>query len=370
MRLVHVLAEVPHGSLDPASIFSGNRGLTGSEAAMIYLARYSATAGHEVVLYCPVVADCEHAGVTFLNYRTHYPMLEQCEKADVVISWLTSDHTLRCRKSQLKVHSLQINDWGMNSDRKGDYPNVDVFVCVSEAHRDWLAKAPWVPINFLERSEVIPNGVDCARFNSAPTRTPHKCLYTSSPDRGLHWLLYLWPEVRKTFPDATLNIYYEIQRWIDGMRAMGMEVGQRSRYIGERLNALRDHGVIVHGPQSPDNIALRLLTADLFTYPCDTVSPTEGWSVSTLEAHAAGCFPVLTDCDALGEIYRSSGCSMVERRKGTSWIEAYQDALFQALQNPPTAEQRQICREWAKRYDWAIVGKLFQDMIDRRIKEK
>ena len=39
-------------------------------------------------------------------------------------------------------------------------------------------------------------------------RNLHRVIYTSSYDRGLEHLLKMWPDVKKSVPDAELHIFY------------------------------------------------------------------------------------------------------------------------------------------------------------------
>ena len=36
----------------------------------------------------------------------------------------------------------------------------------------------------------------------------HTLFYGSSPDRGLDMLLYMWPDIKKAYPDAELHVCY------------------------------------------------------------------------------------------------------------------------------------------------------------------
>ena len=370
-KLVHLLSSTAHGTLGPIDILTGNRGVTGSEQALLFLARESARRNHRVVVYLPTEKETIDSGVCYLDYRKEYPRFLEMDTADVVISWLSADHLLRCRPDQLRVHSIQINDWLLNSNRDRHYPHVDVFLCVSQRQSEWLWKAHDAPYE-RDRIEIVPNGVDAARFGREMKRTQRRCLYTSSPDRGLHRLLYLWPEIRLHYPDATLRVYYEGEKWVAACQGLANEVGQRARYIAKRLAALQGHGVILSGAVSPMAVADSLLQSDLFLYPCDPVSPTEGFSVSTMEAHAAGCVPIITDADALGEIYAESGAIIVPRGEGRDWIEQYLDAVLKAMAVSPEeyTERRRACRRFAERYDWSYVADQLHTMIERRLAMK
>ena len=368
MKVVHVLLDTAHGPLTYQDLAAGGRGVTGSEQALLYLARAQAQAGHQVSVYLPTDTPGFQEGLELLDVRTAWPRLRRLDFADVVVAWLSADPLRIAPPTALRVHSLQINDFLLCG--AGYEQFVDVYVCVSETHRAHL----WTEANHPVGSapvEIIPNGVDLGRFGGRAERTPRRCVYLSSPDRGLHWLLALWPEVRFAYPDAELHVFYEVQRWLDQAVLLNSEVGLRARYVVRRTNDLARHGVLFRGPLSPEVLAQDLLQAEVLLYPCDTVRYTEGFGVAVLEACAAGVVPVITDCDALGEVYGESGALLVPRGDGGRWTDTYLEAVLKLLGAPSEIEhRRERVQAFATTYDWRRVAEQWSDMIHRRTEEK
>src|SRR3990167_5364198 len=268
MKIIHVVQAVAHGNISYADIASGGRGVTGSEQAMLYLARAQAKKGHQVIVYLPTERDSFQEGVELLNINAYWPRIRRADNADVVISWLSADALRNISPKALRIYSYQINDHMMNGF--GYEKQVDLFVAVSEAHKKHLLTEPGAPPEG-SRWAVIPNGVDNARFAKVLERVPKRCAYLSSPDRGLHWALAMWPEIRFAHPTAELHIFYEVQKWLDNGRLLNSEIGLRSHYVVNKINALRAHGVILHGAVPPDRLADELLRSDIMIYPCDPI---------------------------------------------------------------------------------------------------
>jgi len=84
-----------------------------------------------------------------------------------------------------------------------------------------------------------------------------------------------------------------------------MEYGYRARYIDLAFKRFADLGVERVGSVSREEIAQEMSEAEVLAYPCDTARFTEGFSVTTMEACAAGAVPVISSVDALGQIYGS-----------------------------------------------------------------
>lgn len=362
MKIVHTLVRAAHSTLRFEHIGAGDRGVTGSEQAMLYLAKDQVARGHHVVCYFPTDQPGFHEGVEVLDATSAWPRFRRMERADVVIAWLSADPLKVAPPSALRIHSLQINDWLMNAP--GYHAHVDQYVFVSQAHKAHLSTAFGFPEDLEQKAVVLPNGVDTSRFHGSVARVPHRCVYLSSPDRGLHWVLAMWPEIRFAYPDAELHVFYEVQSWLHHTRGIISDVGLRARYVERRLQELARHGVILRGPVAPTVLAEELLKADVQLYPCDPVSFTEGFGVAVLEACAAGVVPIITDADAFGEIYGESGAVVVPRRGGAGWTDDFASRAIAELGKEDHADTRERVRLFASGYDWAKVGAQWADAID------
>lgn len=368
MKIVHAVRETSHGSLSYADLTSGGRGATGSEQSMLYTAMYQAQVfGHEVSVYLPTDTPGIMNGVECLDVRSSWPRLKRMDKADVIISWTTADLLRDQPDTKLRLYNPQINDWWTNGY---DYQKwVDSFIFVSEAHRQHLLSQTGNPGKDCQY-DIIPNGTDYLMFSQRGFRVPKRCVYLSSPDRGLHWLLYLWPIIHQAHPDAELHIYYEIQKWIEGAILLTSEVGVRARYVAAKLNSGLP-GVTVHGAVSPRELAAELSACSLMLYPADTVRWTEGFGNAVMDACAAGVFPIITDCDAFGEVYAHSGASVVERGNSREWLDEFMRRVLYYLSNPQEVEaKRQVVQDFASKYDWKEVASKWQEIIERRTIEK
>ncbi len=358
-----------HGNLSFRELVTGNRGVTGSEQALLYLAQALGEAGHEVLCYVPTGAVSKTGNVTLRDSQTSWPRFEEADDADIAISWLSASFLRDVGPEKLRINSVQINDWRLSTP---DYQNtVDAFVYVSKAHQAHLRTQ--IGYHYQEeKAEIIPNGVDLARFEGIQEeRIPHRCVYLSSPDRGLHWLLNIWPEIHLSYPDAELHVYYEVDKWINMVRSAPTEAGLRALYVEAKRSILANHGVVFHGAMPPSKLAHELLKADLLLYPCDTMGFTEGFGVAVLEAAAAGCLPVITDRDAFQEIYGQSGAVIVPQNGDRRWIKTYLDHVLHIMNRPLERQERRAqVQEFARQYDWKIVAKQWMDMLERRLAMK
>jgi hypothetical protein len=87
---------------------------------------------------------------------------------------------------------------------------------------EWHAKQiksifPQFNVNYINY------GVESRHFNGN-VKTKNSFIYSSFPNRGLIVLLKMWPKIVKRFPDATLNIYCDLeQEWVNHVAPEMME---------------------------------------------------------------------------------------------------------------------------------------------------
>jgi len=132
----------------------------------------------------------------------------------------------------------------------------------------------------------------------------HVVSYWSSPDRGLHHLLLIWPNIVKRVPDAELRIFYHPDRFRRDVRGAWHidEVCWRGQLL-DQLMLKKLPSVKILGVQSRLALARHQAETKVWTYPCDPVSYTEGFGIAAGEAIAAGCYAVARPADALEEAY-------------------------------------------------------------------
>ncbi len=286
-------------------------------------------------------------------------------------------------KAKLRVCYQLVNSF--DYCKAGFQEHVDLWLSPSNAHRAKMletqdvelgAEGPkerWSPNP--AQWEVVPLGCDPDRFEEdiegqaiVPryNKVSGRVVYCSSPDRGLHWLLQEWPAIRRAVPHAHLRIFYRLRDWIAGFENTpyfppieGLRA--RALYIEEALRRLEGHGVELFDSVSRERVEQEMGEAQVLAYPCDTVRWSEGFSCTVLEACAAQACPVITDCDALGNIYRQwsvhygDACVVVAKEDalGASWQERWRDNVIDVLLNRERREaMNRSAVQFAKGRTW------------------
>lgn len=356
-----------HGQFDVDGLFE-NRALTGSESAFFNAARGLSARGHVVDVYCDAVKPvqaCERLSkanvfqIDDLERRAN----EFAGEYEAFISLNEPDQFRKLPKNGLKIVQHQYNDF-LNS-QEGFDSFVDIYAFLSPVHRDHLVNVAKLPRG---KACWVPNSID-VRMGAATVqgaeREAHTAVWCSSPDRGLHRLLEMWPAVRKKISDAKLKVFYRFWEWIEECKNTDSKLGVRARYIAEcvrRLGSKGENGIYIMGAVPNVQIAAELRSARVFPYTCDCITFTEGFSVATMDAAWAGCVPIISDTDAIGDIYRE--CAVVIPGKPGEQKDQWVQTIVDAMSNPAWAEQvADKARQWSAKFDIERVACLWENLI-------
>lgn len=281
----------------------------GGESAMLETSFRLAELGHEVTCYYPG-QEATYRGVHFQPLQRAITACARGEHS-IVVSW--SADVLHCLpKGVLRVFAQQLNDLPREPQF---WANLDLLVSPSQWHLDYLVKT-FGPAGRPVSAAVVPNGVRLERYTDQPpfaARAPIVS-YWSSPDRGLHHLLAAWPRVLDAIPEATLNVFYNLVRWVEGVKTKFHYAAHcwRGRAIEQQLKDLRHEHLTVHGPISRNQLARWQMRTKVLAYPCEPMGPTEGFGNALCEGYAAGARVISRPVDALQEVHGP----------GVEWSEA------------------------------------------------
>jgi|GEM_PF-6189292 len=186
--------------------------------------------------------------------------------------------------------------------RAKDFQDFDSIVGISNWHADHLLGREKVKVIYHACwPEKLRGGI----------KKPRSCLYSSSPDRGLAFLLGIWPEVYAR-TGAFLDVTYgaRIMPEIPGVRCLGKLTSSQIDEIYKQ--------------------------SQFWLHPCTGI---ELFCISGFKAQTAGCIPVVVPQMALKETI-SYGIKTT--------YDNYKEDLIQAIQNPPTSPHPKL-------WDWKQV---------------
>lgn len=322
-------------------------GCGGSEEAAIHLARRWAAMGWEVTVFNNCKKEEVRDGVEWVRYERFNPR----DDFNILIAWRNNPF-LEPKKAKLKF--IDVHDVPNNQFYPADSLQ-DVTVMVkSEYHRDLFPQLQ--DDNF----QIVTNGIDLAQFDKG-NKVKNKMIWTSSLDRGLEYLLDVWPDIRKEVPDATLDVFYGFDLW-DASPNAKTEAGRA--WKAKMLRLLDQEGVDFIGRVGTERIAQAYNEAEVFPYPSDFP---EISCISLMKAQAAGCIPVSSDFAAMKETNKY-GILVKGMPTDNGYMERFKTELVALLKDD---ERKTSLREKmsGNQWSWDKVAcewdKLFrQDMLD------
>jgi len=126
-------------------------------------------------------------------------------------------------------------------------------------------------------------------------------------------------------------------------------------------------GVKMVGSISRERMQKEMSEAMVLAYPISTVNFTEGFSVTTMEAHAAGVVPVLCGCDAIKAIY-GQVAPMIEA-PAEKHMEEFVALVIKSLTDEKfRKETTEKCKAFAANHTWHNVTKKLAELIEENIK--
>ena len=297
------------GNFTPDDLNGENVQIGGGETAMISVSREIAALGHDVTVFYDVNPPGRYHGVDYLPAGLFVPLACN-QEFDVLVCW-DAPHALRFRdRAKVRVLAFQLNDAQI-----GPFDHmVDLYMHPSQWHIDMFHEL-YPEMSTFKSVARVTNGIDYNRY--VPVVSPDevrkpRVIYSSSPDRGLHHLLRMWPLVHKEVPEAELHVFYDMKRWLDlddRVRAEGglTNTSERAAIIKDQIEHPENlPNVTFHGAVGQGRLAREQAMSKVMAYPCDPVRPTEGFSMSILEGITAGCHVISTNADALPELWSSA----------------------------------------------------------------
>lgn len=342
------------------------QGLGGSETALVRLAE-EFFLGDD--LFCTTYGRIDNPGyyngVRYRRIEEFDPRIAQ----DVVVAWRypeAADLPLRAKKLVLWCHDMAYGD-RLTPVRAARF---DALIVLTEWHKRYmLEQYPWLD---PEKLVVIGNGVDKVRFALSRKggnfrREPHRVAYTSSPDRGLDFVLEsIWPKVVEQVPDAELHIYYGWAAW-DVISDPALQAYRR--HVADLM--LRTKNVVNHGRINQDELAQDLLRTSIWLYPAKMpqMPPWNGadwyetYCIAAVEAQVAGAIPITTDVAALAETVKSG--TIIPSTIGKDAASHYVDAVLRVLQQDEKglSKLRKKVRERAPVQEWAEVARRWMEVF-------
>lgn len=338
-----------------------NGGIAGSETWATELARALSRLGYRVKVF----ADCPEQGIMdgdieYLHYGSWGDWISQ-NWIDYFISSRTTD-TLRFPVRAGKIYVMIHDVWLLSEKTQIFLDKVDKFCVLSDWHRDFVKNYHSIPEDKLW---LTSNGIDFSRFDGINVeREPYRLVYSSSPDRGLDTLLYLFDFMKAEIPELELHIYYGFDNWQASVRQKG-DAAQKKK-MEEIKAAMNKSGVVYHGRIGQKELAKEFLRASLWAYPSDFE---ESFGITALEVQRAGVPVVASNYAGLRTTVGDSGILIGSGNKGESYTKEYREEFVAKCLE--VLQDNTVWKYWSEKgfantekYSWDNVAKQWKELFN------
>lgn len=295
------------------------KGLGGAETCIVKFAEtinknYSDK--YRVIVFCDCGENIEHNGVTYISIR-HY--VEFINKYRVDLAFIhrypeyvgvTVENDIPCK--------LFLHDLVRPYEVMTNINDIEI-ISLSESHKqNILAYFP----NIQDRISITSYGIDVNEFQNIQKK-PYSFIYSSFPNRGLYNLLKIWPRILKEFPQATLNVFCDLQNeWVQ--RTAKAEIDEIEKMLIEHKETVTNHGWV-----NKRVLYDYWCKSQFWLYPSNFI---ETFCLTAYEAAASKTAVITTDRGSLPEVVDSDGIIIPGDPTSKEWEDKAIQAIHTHLQ--------------------------------------
>jgi len=333
-----------------------NGGIGGSESWQIHIAKELSNLGYRVLNFNDCKEETNDGLVKYIPFEKLHEYKEY-NYFDYFISSRTTDVfrlNIRAGKKFTIIHDI----WLSSENTIPYQEKVDKFLVLSEWHKHFVSQHHGLP---LDRLIMTTNGIDLKRYEKTIERNPYRLHWSSSLDRGLDTLLYLFDFIKQSIPELELHIFYGIDNWL---KAAKYRHGETEK-IRKLQEAMKKPGVFYHGRVGQEQLAEEQLKASLWAYPTDFE---ETNCITAIECQAAGLPVIASNYAGLQTTVGNSGILLGQGRKGESSLLDYRVEFVSKCVELLT--NKAIWQEWsqkslenARKFEWCKIAKQWSEQI-------
>jgi glycosyltransferase involved in cell wall biosynthesis len=341
------------------------QGIGGSETSHIEMAARLALRGHEVNSFAPVPWDEQKAGTVRYRDNVKWQHSNQftaaSDHADVYVIYRApriADELPEGCNAWLIFQDVDYRDH-LTEERAAKFTRL---VALCARHAEYLkVRYPFAAHKVCVSSNGIKRELIDQIALDPPERNPHRLIYASSPDRGMEYLLNIFPRAKEIIPDLELHLYYGFNN-IDKL----VERYGPDHFISrnaERLKQMTDQpGVTVHGRIGQPELLREWFKAGIWCHPSNF---TETSCITCMDAQACGAIPLTQPLWAVGENVQHG--VFIEGDVKSDLIQCrYVLELIRLAQPGVQEEIREDMMPWARqRFDWELIVDQWQDWAGR-----
>jgi len=318
----------------------GRLGVGGAELALLTLCRAWTMYGNDVTLY----NNPNEGGASMFKQKT-LAEFNPAEPRDILIIFRSPNERI--------VNAVGKKVWfSCDQYTIGDFrayaPRVDKIVCISKFHQNYFNS-----MYGITNTTVIDLPVRTWEYPSklAP-KVPHRCIFTSIPDRGLVPLQAAWAKINAEIPDASLVITSDWRLW-----SADADPNLTQAY---RLAFARNTQVTYMGAVKRADLIKVQVDAELHLYPCIY---DELFCIAVAESQVAGTLPITS---MFGSLPTTNMVRPIAGNPHTpEWIDLFVRNAVELMTDPKLKEKQEHTMEVArKRFSVETILPQWEEVFD------
>lgn len=314
------------------------KGMGGSETFIVEISKYITQ--FNVVIFCNTTKKEEYKGVTYYPLHQYKEFISNNYIHTAIVSRYPEYLAALYQCSNIENVYLILHDLIFEGEIVLRNPKLKKILCLSDYHTHVFNEMFPILSDLTEKFEY---GIDIDLFSYTENtkKVPNKFIYSSFANRGLLYLLQMWPKIIQKLPDATLFVHCDLENtWLNSV------VPEEMKMIKSLIFDLKNSGVFYKGWTSKKELASTWHTASVWFYPTTFL---ETFCLTALEAAISKTLAVSFPIGSLVETIGDRGVLINKNITTTDGQNESLDELFSILEN-----QNRKNELIQKNYEWAL----------------
>ena len=323
-----------------------DKGLGGSETFVIEMSKYIQKQGYfQVIVFCKTTEAEIYDNVYYRPFMNFFRFIQE-NLIHTCIIGRYSEYIPVCLNSQnIENVYFVLHDLGPTG----------IVIPTNNKFKKVFSLSKWHVNYFTNTFPALKDitccfhsGIDIKLFNNTIKKIPYKFIYSSLANRGLLPLLEMWPGIIFRYPDASLDIYCDVNNvWVNNVSPDEMKV---LKGLLNRMLEIPELNVKYWGFVNKQKLADAWSSSDIWFYPCTFL---ETFCHTALEAAISKTFVVTRSFAGLSDTVGDRGAYVESNNLRDPYLREWQEnnlnKLFKILDD--SSLKNELVE---KNYDWAL----------------
>lgn len=321
-------------------------GVGGAETFVIEMAKYIAETNYfSVYVFC----NCENSEVVdnvFYRKLEEYPQFIMTTYVHTCVVSRYSQYLPLTYEGWSENVFLSYHDLSPEEEVIVDNKKLRNVIALSEWHAKYMATT-FPTLN--NKVTYFYYGIDFDKFKVENLqKVKNSFIYSSFANRGLLVLLEMWPKIYQRYPDATLDIFCDLDnKWVNDFHGQQIKL---IKQIFQKYNVYNNGlGIKYHGWVDKKTLANAWKKAQYWFYPCIFM---ETFCLTALEAAMSKTLAITNDLAALQTTVGNRGIVITGNPLEEKWREEALNEIFKVMDKGGDNDLVNKNYEWASGLPW------------------